>query len=993
MTRAYHHLIACSCFFGSGFLALAYEICWIRKASLVFGAEMFALSTVLAVFFAGLALGSYAFGRYSRQTTRPLRTYAVLEIVLGGVVMLSPLGFTLADSIYEQFYPQVGDSFVLLSLTRFILVAVLLLAPAILMGGTLPLFCRQYVLSERRIVKSVGFLYGLNTLGAAAGCAASGFFLIPRVGVDTTLYVGGVLNILIGAIIWWLPLKAAAPSGTSAGPERRSLRQTHSAAPLPSRRSRTVLYFLFFMSGFVALGSEILWTRFLSLLMHESAYTYTMTLTVILMGIVLGSMLTSGFFDRLRQRVFAFGAIQIAIGIVSLATLMMPESMWSGRLDPDYIGSQLRNVMLVLLVPAVLSGMSFPLAVRIVVNQPAESGVGVGKMTAINTCGGIAGSLAIGFLVLPQLGLQLTLMLITGTSLVIGFAAWFLLEHALRARIRVGLAIAAASLWLAIPQLTRTRLPGDFLAESGQLVEFHEGLRSCMAVLRKPRKRMLEIDRMWQGSNRKNHQIMAAHVPMLLHPDPKKIVVVGMGVGQTASRFLIYPIEQLDCIEIESGLMPLVKRHFESDWMDDQRVQFVIEDGRNFLTHTDATYDVISIEVGQVFRPSAASFYTAEFYRRARQRLNPNGLLCQFVPIASFDVDEFRTVIRTFLDAFPQSVLWYNRSELLLLGTTADSLSLSEERLRLLEDNDVLRRDLQYAYWNGPAHFLNRKEVFLAGFLAGPVGLGELADGARVYRDDRPYLEYTTWRAKKNAKLEIIDLIQAHKDPIQSLVDAPLESPLQPMIESIRNQNLRDIVADATARTAKTLQGHGKEREAIALLHQALDWNNQNSYIVFKLGAALGKQGEFDAAINLFRQAIEIGSEFEVEIIAKRAEIYYRWGKYELAVSDFETAIELGPDYAPAYNNFAWLLAVCPDVNYRDAEKAIRYATRACELDDWQNYESLDTLAAAYGASGAYADAARWQTEAVALAPETANVAELRSRLEHYELQRPYVGP
>ena len=156
-------LIAVTCFFASGFAGLAYEICWIRKASLVFGATTFAVSTVIGVFFAGLALGSYIFGRYSQRTLRPLRVYAVLEISLGGIALIHPALFDWADDLYGLFYPSMAHSFALLSFIRFIFIALLILPPTFLMGATLPLFCRQYVVNEKKISLSVGLLYGLNT--------------------------------------------------------------------------------------------------------------------------------------------------------------------------------------------------------------------------------------------------------------------------------------------------------------------------------------------------------------------------------------------------------------------------------------------------------------------------------------------------------------------------------------------------------------------------------------------------------------------------------------------------------------------------------------------------------------------------------------------------------------------------------------------------------------------------------------------------------------
>ena len=186
-TLTKHDIISICCFFLSGSIGLSYEICWIRKASLVFGSAMFAISTVLAVFFGGLALGSYLFGKYSQRVPKPLKIYAMLEMGVGILAILSPMMFTAADSLFGLFYHSILYSFPLLSFTRFILVSLILLPPTVLMGGTLPLFCRQYVLNKDRISLSVGLLYGVNTLGAAIGCALCGFYLIPNIGINVTI--------------------------------------------------------------------------------------------------------------------------------------------------------------------------------------------------------------------------------------------------------------------------------------------------------------------------------------------------------------------------------------------------------------------------------------------------------------------------------------------------------------------------------------------------------------------------------------------------------------------------------------------------------------------------------------------------------------------------------------------------------------------------------------------------------------------------------------
>jgi spermidine synthase len=782
--------IAILCFFVSGFVGLVYEICWVRKASLSFGSTTLAVSTVIAVFFGGLALGSYIFGRYSQRTTRPLKVYAGLEIGLGILILLNPAMFTLAEGLYGALYPSLSHSFALLSLSRFILVTVLILPPTILMGGTLPLFSRQYVVRQKTISRSVGLLYGINTLGAALGSMVCGFYLIPHIGITRTIWLGGLINIFIGLTVGGMQIlskylrQMAIPSSSLIKPDH------HTA---PAGRDAWMIYGLFFLSGFTALGNEILWARYLSLIIHNTVYTYTLTLTVTLTGIVLGSILISFISDRTSRRALIFGAVHVLIGLSVLTVLLLPPDTWKGFIDTQDFFSLLMIFLTVLLLPAILSGISFPLAIRMVVRQPMLAGVGVGKMAAINTVGGIVGSLAVGFMWIPLLGLHDSLLVSTAISLSIGAAAWLLLERTVRLSVKIAMVVSALLVWLAIPSLLVTRLPQDFLGQQTQLVDFREGLRSHLAVVKTDDNLVLEIDRLWQGQKKKTHQIMAAHIPMLLHRHPRDILVVGMGVGQTASRFLMYNVETVDCVDIERELFDLVRTYFDTGWLADPRVNLIVEDGRNYMAHTERKYDLISIEIGQIFRPGLASFYTCDFYRQVRRRLKKNGMAAQFLPIGSFGPHEFRAVIRSFLEVFPRSVLWYKTSEFLLIGSADAPLRVTSGRLQLLENHDAVHRDLEFAYWDGPKNWLNRPEVFLAGFLCGPQSLDRLTVKSPVYSDDLPVLEYATasYQRKWLSHVDILRLIQPYLDSPQLILTEKLDPSTLAKIKAIRQQNLK----------------------------------------------------------------------------------------------------------------------------------------------------------------------------------------------------------
>jgi spermidine synthase len=789
--------IAGICFFLSGCAGLIYEVCWIRKASLVFGSTTYALSTILAVFFLGLALGSYVFGRIAQRTERPLRLFALMELAVGVLAFGSLFAFEGVDTLYGAVYRAAGEQFVLLTLVRIGLVSLVLLPPTILMGGTLPLFCRQYVNDDSRMTRAVGFLYGLNTIGGAVGCAATGLVLLPNFGMFGALCVGVALNIAVSLAAGSLGLNARVHARASE-PERRSV----------GVQTRATVSILFFLIGFVALGNEVLWARHLALLIQNTVYTYTLTLTAVLAGIVLGSFSAALWFDRSQARAFWFGALQVATGLMVLGIMLIPAGFW-WRFDP----LPLSVYFFLLLPPAVLSGAAFPLGIRMAVGDPRFASAGVGQLYAVNTIGGIAGSLAAGFVMLPTFGQQWTLLIMTGLSLAGGFVAWILVDRNLSPAARWLAVISSLAAWLLLPAASGTRLPADFLVDSktgNYLIAYREGLSSNLAVIQKSDGiRSLEINRLWQGQDRKNHQIMAAHVPMLLRSNPRSVLLVGVGAGQTASRFLMYRIDRLDCIDIEPAVFDVIRGYFASSWMDDRRVRLLREDGRNYLAHSRERYDVISIEVGQIVRPGVPFFYTSEFYERAYERLEPEGFLVQFLPLPYFTVGQFRSALATFLKTFPQSFLWYNREEMLLIGVKTPRLRLKGERLILLEGEDEseneVRHDLRISLVGDLNYSMHKRSVFLGSFIAGPRGLANLGAGAPLYHDDRPVLDYAVYRVSKKDTNEIplVALLRTHLDPLEQLTGLPLDSAERAAIEQVREKNLAFLVTNALRRNSR----------------------------------------------------------------------------------------------------------------------------------------------------------------------------------------------
>lgn len=944
-------------FFLSGSLGLIDEVIWIRRAALVFGSTTQAVATVLAAFFFGLAAGSAVAARHAARLHAPLRAYAWLEAGIGICACLSPLAFGLGDRLFGAWYPSLWDRPVMLAAVRFALVSCVVAPPAALMGATLPLLARGLVRRDDRVGRDVGLLYAWNTLGAAAGAALCGWFLVPRLGMDATLIASGAMNLAIAAAVW-----IARPDRDATTEPRVGV--APAGAP-GAERSRAVLGpialpvgVLFFLTGFVALAHEVLWTRFLSLLVHNTVYTYTLTLALVLVGIVIGSAVVARFGDRWRRPALWFGAAQALNAIVSLGLVLRPADAWT-RLTDRLAGADPIVVFALLILPsAVLSGALVPIAVRMVATRSEQAATAVGWLVGLNTLGGIAGSLLVGFLVLPALGLQRSFVLVTGLGLCSAIAAWLWLEHG---KLRWALAAAAAIGFAAIPWASTTRLPQDLLAARGELVAFREGRASHLAVVRHQGVLQLEIDRWWQGERRKTHQIMAAHVPMLFVEAPRRILVVGIGSGLTSSRFLRYDIERLDAVDVEPALPGLLRQYFDADWLRDPRARVVVEDGQNWIRHARERYDVVSIEVGQIVRPGIASFYTADFYRRARARLAPGGVVAQFVPLPPLTEPEMATVLRSFIEVFPHAALWYNTSELLLIGRADEPLRIGPAALDRVEHREAVREDLEWSHWGGPRYRLDRPVNLLGGFLAGERGLRALAARGEIARDERPRLEYALAGRAGGDDSPLALRIGAELDPVDDLgVPAALLA-ARDSIDAVRRANLRAIGAESRLRIARALQDAGRGEEAVALLREAVVFAPEHVGCRRLLGEALASQGNSEGLSWLTgAQAMD-----STDIRVRQALGFqlHQAGRLEEAGVEYRAALRLDPEDAEAHNNLG---AACAQLGA--LEEAREHFAAAVEIDP-RYVSAQHNLANALAALGRLDEALSAYRRAIELEP------------------------
>jgi spermidine synthase len=443
-----------------------------------------------------------------------------------------------------------------------------------------------------------------------------------------------------------------------------------------------------------------------------------------------------------------------------------------------------------MLIPSLLSGLSFPLLIEFIRHSDISTGGRIGRAVSTNTVGCVSGSMVTGFILLPWLGMHATLVMTTWLCHMLGIFTTVFLDRRMSVPNKAKLAMVAMAAWIFLIYSTDVRLPEDYLARGRELVDFVEGKNSFISVIKYKEELKLEMDLMWQGQKNKGHQIMAAHLPMLLHPAAKDVVVIGIGAGQAPGRFLYYGIDRLDCIDLESRIPEILKKHFLAEWLDDPRTHVIVEDGINYLRNIDRKYDLISVEVGQVFRPQVSSFYNVEFYRDARKRLNRDGIIAQFLPVGFFSEEQLHAIIKTFVSVFLRSTLWYNHfSELILIGSVASDQVIRQRGVDELRKNRRVMSDLFFGYPGSEEHFLNRPEVLAASFLMGPETLAKISADAPLLSDDRPILEYGTARTSYSPDRFRELFEEQHENP-QRIIGFTKPELILKKVTAIQHQNI-----------------------------------------------------------------------------------------------------------------------------------------------------------------------------------------------------------
>ncbi len=739
----------------SGVAGLIYQVAWVRLLGLAFGVTVYAISTVLAAFMAGLAIGSLVGGRRADTTRNPLRVYGLVELGVGATALLTPWAF----NSLQEVYAALAEAPPVAAAIRTILAFAVLLVPTGLMGATLPLAIRgvRATSSTGEDSRAIGLLYGINTGGAIAGCLLSGFVLIGRLGLSETIGSAALCNLLAGLGALLLS-RQRVPVGIESPPE------PHVQHPTNERLARAALW-IFAISGGISLAYEVVWSRTLAILFDSSIYGFVLMLATVLFGIAVGGAVGGLAMSRAWSPVrvaLALAGLEIGIGVAAVLALVSFGGAYDVLLtlrDVPVLQRLVRTdtrlmaalCVVTVLPAALLMGATFPVAARLYAAGRTGLGKRVGGIYGANVAGAILGSLAGGFVLVPILGAHASLLLLAGANVVLGTALLRVTRQNLW---------PAAALLLIAWGVTRPPLHAVVFAEhfpDQQLLAYWEGLENTVSVGRDAD----GIQTLFTNSRGQTndspdlvryHRVMG-HLAALLAPsDELRALVVGLGAGATPGAIAQHTRAAVDVVELSESVIAAAPffRVANADVLLQPNVHLSIDDGRNFLLRNRIPYDVITADVIHPYDAGATNLYSVEYFRLVARSLKPDGIMVQWVsPGSAF---EHALIVRTFLRAFPNASLWLG-GDLLIGSPSPIRLSTSSLENRLADPK--ARTALAEVGFN-------HAQDVLAQFRADDAVLRAYAGDGPILTDDHPLLEYFL---AQDIPQEPPDLGQFHSPP------------------------------------------------------------------------------------------------------------------------------------------------------------------------------------------------------------------------------------
>jgi len=859
------------CFFLSGAAGLIYEIAWSKSLGLLFGHTVYANATVLAIFMLGLAGGSVWLGIKSEESQRPIALYGWIELGIAATGAASLPALTGLRWLYYAVHPYIDNSTISLLVVRAGGAVLVLAVPSFLMGGTLPILLRGLVPpghnSLSQISKQIGRLYWVNTFGAVVGAGAAGFLLLPGVGLRLSVATAALLNLCAGGIA----LLVAAPRSTN-------IQLQSKASPRPSENKNhqsgntTTVWFLLVAFGLVggtAICYEIASTRLLATTLGSSTYAFTIVLATFLLGIALGSAFYEYWSRRHQSSIKIFAVTQSCISIAALLFLVSLREL-PNLLPPIFkmASDSFRGLLvgqflvagLALLPAAAVFGFNFPAVIALLTsisNDNRRPGESTGTAYAVNTLGAVLSAVVTGFFLIPSFGSFRVIALAAVANVLVAFALEWFCSPRRPAVLSVNVVLLLCAIIVGWSSLFYDRALASFstvlywnlhqvpltvqeAADTEDIVFLEDGLNATISVSRSDNYVGLRTNGKVDASSADtNTQILLADLGAVFHPNPRRILIIGLGSGMTASAVSRFPeVEQIDCVEIEPAVLHAAPHltKLSRGVLKDTRLHLILDDARNTLLTSRQQYDLVISEPSNPWIAGVATLFTDEFYAAVTKRLAPGGMFIQWVQGYSLEPSDLRMILATITPRFNDVTLWHSAGFDFLIFARMQKGVLEFSRSRALWSKTQVQEDVSTLR-------IARPESWPVYFRLNDSEVRYLAAGGDRNTDDRTLLEYRAPKGTvgEDRKSELEALIKNYQRELLPDELLPTEKPLA--LQAAAESSL-DLDLDVSAAYVG-----------------ALDSENSTPSLEIIRGRLALKQNRSVDAINHFNRALELEPE------------------------------------------------------------------------------------------------------------------------------------
>lgn len=726
---------------------------------LVFGASAPATTAILTAIFLGIALGSRLATPFAARMTNPAKVYAGLELSIGIWAMLVPWALQVSEGLYVSAANWVTEQSPSLGMIRFALAVLPLLPATLAMGATVPVMIQTVSHAE---ASRVSWAYGMNVLGAMAGCLFAGFYALPHFGLSGTTWLAVGMNGLAFLLLMSL---GRFPDGT--------LQSEITNSPTPLRRPRW-LSPGYFLAGFVALGLEVVWLRFLGIVNTNSTATFTLTLMVYLLGMGLGSLAGYPLFRRWFSSGTVFLLANLGVALSALLTFRVlydAVSIKHVSITPQAMAGTLTLfrlyqvegliIGLLLLLPTLFMGLVYPAVCDLGTSDGVPKGSWNAQAYFVGTLGSVAGILLVSMGMIPAWGLHGSFAVLVGCSVLVGFlTAWALFPK--RRPVTV-LLTAGVCFWIGTfslnpqPVLRKTIAqkqggvwmefdPSGNPAPLSELVYIKAGKTGTVMIKKAPEEsnQFLYVDDQLVASTNLGAKVdayMLAHLPLLLHADPKSALTVGFGSGGTSHAMTTHGVETY-CVEIEEAVPNAASLLTDQNYgvINNPHFHLLINDARDHLHITDKRYDVISTDVTNLSYKQNSSLYTVEYFQLMKDRLNEGGIACAWIPMAAVTTEELQTLMHSFQQVFEHATLWFmNHTHTnfgILIGTPG-LLKMDFARFQAGFADPQIAESLGQIGMTDPLQLVHSLHLDEAGYRA-------FCGHSLLHTDDQPVLEFSS---------------------------------------------------------------------------------------------------------------------------------------------------------------------------------------------------------------------------------------------------------